>query len=102
MSKQTTIDNSQLDISERNKQLANSNCSIGNNSRVGISDVEAENLARYLADKYDNRQNYKWYLWIVYRIPTQKIYQLVDRAQNGKNPGKLFTYLARRQLRENL
>lgn len=101
MNKQT-IGNSQLDVSERNKQLANDNCPIGNKKRVEINDVEAENLAKYLADKYNNCQNYKWYLWIVYRIPTQKIYQLVDRAQGGKNPAKLFTYLARRQLRESL
>lgn len=94
-----SIDNCQLPFSKRKSQLSNDNCY--NKGHRIITDAEAESLANYLASKFNNKSNYKWYLWVVYRIPRGIISDMIDKSASGKNPGKLFSYLASNWIRSS-
>lgn len=76
--------------------LANGNNTI---EKLPIALVDEEGLR--LSRKYNNPDYLGWYCEIVYCLGQSHLHELERRAEDGRNPGRLFSSLAREALRRN-
>lgn len=76
--------------------LANGNNTI-EKLPIALVDEEGSRLAR----KYNNPDYLGWYCEIVYCLGLSHLRELERRAEDGSNPGRLFSSLAREALRRN-
>ncbi len=59
---------------------------------------EAEKIAYTLVDKLGSQKSFPFYCKVAYNLPERKIWNNLETAMKGKNPGGLFNWLCRRDL----
>lgn len=55
-------------------------------------------LADNLANEYDNHAFREWYCLLIYELGPSRINELRGRVKDAKQPGKLFTKLAKEEV----
>lgn len=67
--------------------------------KVKVTPFDAEKIARYLVEKLDNPEGWKFYCKIAYTLPASKIYELCEYSlQKAHNPKKYFSTIAKHEL----
>lgn len=56
----------------------------------------AESIAFQLADKFNNHKFFPFYYKVAIKLPEYRIWQLVEEAQRGQQPARLFSFLCKR------
>lgn len=73
-----------------------------NNDNVGVEQFEkskqVEFIAEKLCDKLNSKESYQFYCKVAYKLPEYKIWDNLEAALRGKNPGGLFNWLCRRDM----
>lgn len=59
---------------------------------------QVEAIAVKLVDKLHSESSYKFYCQVAYKLPENKIWDNLEKALKGKNPGGLFNWLCRRDM----
>lgn len=59
----------------------------------------AEVIAQKLVDKLNSKDSYLFYCKVAYSLPENKIWINLEQALSGKNPGGLFNWLCRRDMK---
>lgn len=74
----------------------------GNKLPSMINDIDASKvdyIADRLVDKFHSPDSREFYCLVAWKLPQATIDRLVVTAtEKGKNPGKLFNYLARKEI----
>ena len=68
-------------------------------SFYGDRSVEVEQIAQDLCDRLDNPGAYKWYMKLAWYLPPNILYNNLEKAQGGRSPKALFTWLCQRSIR---
>lgn len=55
-----------------------------------------EAIAYQLADKFNNHGYIAFYYKVADKLPEHRIWQLVEEAQRGNSPAKLFSFLCKK------
>lgn len=55
-----------------------------------------EAIAYQLADKFNNHKYLSFYYKVAAKLPEHRIWQLVEEAQRGQQPARLFTFLCKK------
>ena len=81
-----------INVNENN--VANNESKKANYERSRAIDI----IALDLCDKLENRDSYKFYCKIAWRLQPSVIYNNLEQALKGREPAKLFTYLCKKCL----
>ena len=60
--------------------------------------IQVENIANRLVDKFNNQNGYNFYCKVGYALTERTVWNLCESAERGRDPGKLFTWLANREM----
>jgi hypothetical protein len=55
-----------------------------------------EAIAYQLADKFNNHKYFSFYYKAAAKLPEHRIWQLVEEAQRGQQPARLFSFLCKK------
>lgn len=61
--------------------------------------AEVERIARDLCRKLNNDGAYNWYMKLAWHLAPSVLYGNLEKAQKGKSPKALFTWLCKQSLR---
>lgn len=56
----------------------------------------AEAIAQRLCEKFNNQDFFAYYCRIALKLPEDVIWKMVEQAEAGRHPGKLFSFLCKR------
>ena len=56
----------------------------------------AESIAYQLCDKFNNHDYFSFYCKVALKLPEYRVWQLVEEAQRGQQPARLFSFLCKK------
>jgi hypothetical protein len=86
---------------KRNPNLnTNYNCLVMSDEKQPIDKWQktrrAESIAFQLCDKFNNHDYFSFYCKVALKLPEYRIWQLVEEAQRGHQPARLFSFLCKK------
>lgn len=86
---------------ERNPNLnTNYNCLVTSGEKQPMDKWQktrrAESIAYQLCDKFNNHDYFSFYCKVALKLPEYRVWQLVEEAQRGQQPARLFSFLCKK------
>ncbi len=99
LDQRANIDNGNDNFFSRNSNVNENN--VANNGSKGATyerSKAVDIIALDLCERLGNRDSYKFYCKVAWRLQPSVIYNNLEQALKGREPAKLFTYLCKKCL----
>ncbi len=86
-----------------NQVIEDKRYNVNNNKTNNVKryNVNAERLAKQLADKLNDKDSFLFFCKVAHQLPENVIWNNLEQAQGGKNPRAYFTFLCKLGMENN-